>query len=227
MLELALGAERGDHHRHAGADVGALEALSDEPGRAGDDGAVRVAEDDPRAHRDELVDEEQPALEHLLEDEHRARRLRRGDDGDRGEVGRERRPDAALDLRDLAAEVVHDAELLARRHAQGRLPHLELDPELAERGHDRDQVVRLDVLDRDVAARDRGERREARDLDVLGADPVRAAAEPVDALDAEDVRADARRSARRARRGTGRDPGCAARRRRGRRSSRPRRARPP
>ena len=29
-----------------------------------------------------------------------------------------------------------------------RLPHLERDPELAERRHDRDQVVRLDVLDR-------------------------------------------------------------------------------
>ena len=155
------------------------------------DGPMGIAEDDPGAHRDELVDEEQAALEHLLEDEHGARGLRRRDDGDRGEVGREGGPDAALDLRDLPAEIVDDAEHLAGRHAQGRLPHLELDPELPERRHDRDQVVRLDVLDREVAPRDGGERGEARDLDVLGADAIRAAAEPVDAFDAEDVRADA------------------------------------
>ena len=58
----------------------------------GDDDAVRVAEDDPRAHPDELVDEEQAALEHLLEDQHRAARLRRDGDRDRGQVGRERGP---------------------------------------------------------------------------------------------------------------------------------------
>ena len=118
-------------------------------------------------------------------------RLRRGDDGDRGEVGRERRPDAALDLRDLVAEVVDHAKLLVGRHAHGVVPHLQLDPELAEGRDDRDQVVRLDVLDRDLAARHRGERGEARDLDVLGADPVRAAAERGHADDLEDVRADA------------------------------------
>ena len=43
-----------------------------EPRRPVDDHAVRVAEDDPRAHRDELVDEEQAVLEHLLEDQDRA-----------------------------------------------------------------------------------------------------------------------------------------------------------
>ena len=35
-------------------------------------GAVRVAENDLRSHVDELVHEEQPALEHLLMDEHTA-----------------------------------------------------------------------------------------------------------------------------------------------------------
>ncbi len=60
-----------------GADVRARQPLAVELRRAGDDGAVRVAEDDPGAHADELVDEEEAALEHLLEDEHRAVRLRR------------------------------------------------------------------------------------------------------------------------------------------------------
>ena len=151
---------------------------------------MRVAEDDAGAHRDELVDEEQPALEHLLEDEHGPARLGRGDDGDRRQVGRERRPDAALDLRDLVAEVVDDMELLPGRDADGRLPHVQLDPELAKGGDDGDEVVGLDVLDRDLAARRGGQRGEARDLDVLRADPVRAALQLLDTVDAKDVRAD-------------------------------------
>ena len=111
---LPLGGERRDHHRHPGADVRALEPLPVELARARDDDPVRVAEDDPRAHRDELVDEEQPVLEHLLEDEHGASRLCRDGDRDRGQVGGERGPDAALDLRDLTAEVVLDVQVLAR-----------------------------------------------------------------------------------------------------------------
>ena len=54
----ALGAEARDQHRHPGADVGARQALAVQLRRADHDRAVRVAEDDPRAHRDELVDEE-------------------------------------------------------------------------------------------------------------------------------------------------------------------------
>ena len=80
-----------DQHRHAGADVRALHPLAVELRRAVHDRPVRVAEDDPRAHVDELVDEEQAVLEHLLEDQHRALGLRRDGEGDRREVGRERR----------------------------------------------------------------------------------------------------------------------------------------
>ena len=43
---------------------------------ADDVGAVRVAEDDLRAHVDEFVDEKQTALEHFLVDEHGAFGLR-------------------------------------------------------------------------------------------------------------------------------------------------------
>ena len=46
-LATALGAQRGDQHRHAGADVGALDALAVQPARAADDRPVRVAERDP------------------------------------------------------------------------------------------------------------------------------------------------------------------------------------
>src|SRR5262245_9657946 len=129
----SLGTQGGDHHRHAGADVRALEALTVEPRRACHHRAMRIAEDDPRPPRDELVDEEQPALEHLLEDEHRPARLCRRSDGDRGEVGGKRRPDPALDLRDLPTQVVLDMEILARRDVYRGLPHVEPDAELAER----------------------------------------------------------------------------------------------
>src|SRR5262245_36478331 len=61
----ALGAQAGEQHRHAGADVRALHPLAEQLRRPADDDAVRVAQDDPRAHRDELVGEEEPALEHL------------------------------------------------------------------------------------------------------------------------------------------------------------------
>src|SRR2546430_1290975 len=67
-LRLPARAEGGDEHRHAGADVGALHALAVKPARAADDRAMRIAQQNPSAHRDELVDEEQSVLEHLLED---------------------------------------------------------------------------------------------------------------------------------------------------------------
>ena len=191
-------------------------------GGPGDHGSVGIAEDDPRPHRDELVDEEQPALEHLLEDEHGAAspaspRRPRSTSGRRGTRARCRSRSSGSGRRGRPRR----ASSWPGGTRSGRLPHLELDPELAEGGHDRDEVVRLDVLDRQVAAGHGGERGEARDLDVLGPMPVarrrRAARRP---------RCGGRssrrpRSGRRARRGTGRDPGCAARRRHGRRPSRP------
>ena len=78
----------------------------------GDHGAVRIAEHDPRAHPDQLVHEEEPGLEHLLEDQQHAGALGRGDDRGGHDVGRERRPGPVLELRHVAAEVGTDAPLL-------------------------------------------------------------------------------------------------------------------
>src|SRR4029453_1148980 len=172
-------------------DVGALEPLAVQPGGPGHDSSVRVAEDDPRPHGDELVDEKEPALEHLLEDQDRSVRLRGARERDRREVRRESGPDAALDLRNLAAEIVDDSQVLLRGDVHRAAVNVHADPELAERRDDRDEVVRLDVLDRHVSARYRGERREARDLDVFGPDAVLATREALDPLDGEPGRADA------------------------------------
>ena len=85
-----------------GADVGADSTRSPCSARGpADDRAVRIAQRDARAHEHELVGEEQAVLEHLLEDQDRALGLGRERDGDRGQVGRERRPWAVLDLRRL------------------------------------------------------------------------------------------------------------------------------
>ena len=70
-----LGTHGGEQHGYTGTDIGRGHA----PGAelelvvvAYDNGAVGVAEDDLGAHVDELVDEEQAALEHLLVYEHAA-----------------------------------------------------------------------------------------------------------------------------------------------------------
>jgi hypothetical protein len=62
-----LGAEARDHERYPGADVRARHALADSrAGRSRPRGAGRT---EIRAHRDELVDEDEPVLEHLLVDQ--------------------------------------------------------------------------------------------------------------------------------------------------------------
>src|SRR6185312_2831157 len=177
-------------HRHARADVRALHPLAVETRRPVDDGAVRVAEDDARAHVHELVDEEQAVLEHLLEDQDGALRLRRDREGDRRQVGRESGPGAVLDLGDLGADVVLDRKLLAARHTHRGAGDLPADSESLERGPDGDEVLGDNVLDDNFALRHRGEADEARPLDVVRADAPFVAAKLVDPADAEDVGAD-------------------------------------
>src|SRR5262249_14888327 len=59
-----LGGERRDHERDAGSDVRAGDAgwLAAQARRPVDQRAVGITQHDARAHADELVDEEQPAL---------------------------------------------------------------------------------------------------------------------------------------------------------------------
>ena len=160
------------------------------PARTADDRPVGIAERDPSAHGDELVDEEKAVLEHLLEDQDRTPRLRGERQGDRGEVGREGGPGAVVDLRDRVAEVVADLELLLGRHEHVVALDHRLQAEAAELAADRDQVVGLGVADPQLAAGRGGERHEAGDLDVVGADAVLGAAELVAAVHGHHVRAD-------------------------------------
>ena len=108
-----------------------------------------------------------------------------------------------------------------RADAHARPPSSTRIAEPREGGARSAEVRRLDVVDPDLAAGDGGQADEARDLDVVGADRVRAAVQARRRRDAEHVRADALDLRRRARRGSGRGPGRAARTRRSRSPSRP------
>ena len=80
--------------------------------------------------------------------------------------------------------------VLAGRHAHGVALDLDGDSEPRERVPDRAQMLDGGVLDHDLAAGDGGQADERGDLDVVGADPVGAAAERLDAVDREHVRSD-------------------------------------
>src|SRR5215217_2768340 len=183
----AVGGQGGQQQGHAGADVGGLQALAVQLGGAVDDHPVGVADDDPGPHADQLVHEHQPVLEHLLEDQHRAPGLGGDRDRDRGQVGRERRPGAVVDGGDGLAEVVLDLQGLVAGDPQAAPLQLPGQPEAAEADLDRPQVVLEHALDHQLAAGDRGQADEAGHLDVVGADGVLAAAEPVDPLDGQEV----------------------------------------
>src|SRR5438067_7769523 len=55
---LAFGAQRSEQQRHAGANVGTRDLRAGETVSADDDRAMRIAQDDARPHRNQLVSEE-------------------------------------------------------------------------------------------------------------------------------------------------------------------------
>src|SRR2546425_2082804 len=73
----AFGAEAREQHRHPRTNVRAFHPLSTQLRGPGDHSTMRIAKGDAGAHAHELVGEEQPVLEHLLEHEDRPLRLSR------------------------------------------------------------------------------------------------------------------------------------------------------
>ena len=80
-------------------------------------------------------------------------RLRRGGERDRREVGR-KRGQMPLSILGIGRRGRPPRGAPARSGRARSSPHVELDPELAERGDDRNQIVGLDVLDRQLTAGD-------------------------------------------------------------------------
>ena len=162
-----------------------------QPRRAGDERAMRIAEHDARAHADELVDEEQPRLEHLFVDENEPGALRRRDDRDRHRVGRKRRPRLVLELRHVSAEIALNDRLLsasARDDEIGSVDHAR-DAEPREAHQRRAQMLDARVRDANLGARHRRQADERADLDVIRPDAMRRAAERTAALHRQLVRA--------------------------------------
>ena len=168
---------------------------SSEPPRRdgpGHHGAVRVAEDDPRPHADELVHVEHPRLEHLLVDEHRALRLRGHHRAmlmrSAGKPGQ-----GASSILGIWPPMVGTTFRLWAAGTRMVSPEVsQVMPSLREGELHHAQVLRGRVLDLDLPAGDRGQADEGADLHVVAADAEVVPDEPRHALDGEDVGADAR-----------------------------------
>src|SRR5262245_7617842 len=111
----AVGAEGGDDEGDAGPDVRARDPgrFASQARRPLDEGAMRVAQDHTGAHPDQPVDEEHPALVHLLVKEDGSPGLGGSDQGHAHEVGGEGGPRAVVHARDSIAEVALDGERLS------------------------------------------------------------------------------------------------------------------
>src|SRR5690606_23583878 len=177
-VTLPFGAQRRNEERHPGADVRALHHARVQARWPDHHRPVRVAEHDPRAHADHLVGEEHPRFEHLLVDEDRALALRGHHERDGGQVRRERRPRAIVDLRHVPAEIHTALLLLIRRDQQVLTLDLAPDPEPVERQQRRIQVLDRRVPDQDLAPGHRGEADERAHFDVVAPDPGLAAVQP-------------------------------------------------
>ena len=151
---------------------------------------MRITEQDARAHRDQAVDEEQPALEELLVDQHGTFALGGEYQRQRREVGRKTGPRGVVDLRDAAVDVGHDHPLLRCGHEKTRSLDVGLDTEPREHQPDHAQVVGRRLAHAQGTAGHRGDRDEGADLDVIRADPVSGRPKLADAVDLEDVAAD-------------------------------------
>ena len=90
-----LGTHCRDQERHSRADVGRRHLGSPQAHTvivSDNCGAVRIAQYYLRTHIYQFVDEEQPALEHLLMNQHRTLRLRRHHEEYRQQIGRKSWP---------------------------------------------------------------------------------------------------------------------------------------
>ena len=114
-----------------------------------DDGSVRVAERNARAHADEFVHKEHTAFKHLFKNEHRAFHLR-GDHGhNAGQVRRKSRPRRIVNFGNHTAQIGVHFQFLT--HGYGQLVALNrpVDAQLAERHFERTQVFRANARNRD------------------------------------------------------------------------------
>src|SRR5688572_12825524 len=152
---------------------------------------MRIAQHDASAHADQLVDEEETRLEHLLVDDDDPFALRRRDEGDGHRIRGEGGPRLILELWHRAAEIAADHHVLLPGDDQVLSLDAADDAEPLEAHQSRAEVLHARTLDGDLGARDRSQSDEGADLDVIRADLVGAPAKGPAAVDGDGVGADA------------------------------------
>ena len=110
-------------------------------GRAGHDNTMRVAQDNLRAHGDQLIGEIHPARIHPVMEQDTATRLCSHRDGNADQVGGKGRPDIGFDFRDGIAQVGLDLQALLRRHNDVLAIHFPIHPQPVENDADHIQVL--------------------------------------------------------------------------------------
>ena len=190
----ADGAEGGDEQRDAGPDVGRGHRAAPEVTGvvvADDHGAVRVAENDLRAHIDQVVHEEQTAFKHLLVNQHGALRLGGDHEHHADQVGGQAGPGGVGDRHNGAVQIGVDAILLLGRDKDVVAPLLKMDAQPAETLRDDAQMIVGDILDGERAAGHRGHCDEGADFDHIGQDRVLRAVKFLYPFDGQQVGTDA------------------------------------
>ncbi len=152
---------------------------------------MRVAKNEARPHPLERADPVHPAGEHPLVDEHGPLGLRRERDGAAREIGRKAWPDARLDRRDRAAEILLDDVAVLCFDDDVLADDLRIDTQATEHHARHPQVLRHGVLDRGFAVRHRDRADERAHLHVVAEDGVVDPLQALDAGDRERVRPDA------------------------------------
>src|SRR6185437_12202351 len=133
---------------------------------------MRIAQHDARAHPNQLVDEEQPRLEHLLVHQDEPVALCRGDDGDRHEVRGEGGPRLIFELGHVPAQVRANRATLLGGDDQIVAHHRAFDAEPLEAEPRRAEMLHACSHDAKLGARDRREPDERADLDVIRTDAM-------------------------------------------------------
>ena len=116
------------------------------------DGTVGIAEDDLCAHVDELVNEEQTALKHLLMEKHAASSLGGHDDEYRQKVGRQSRPRGIGQRHDCTVDERLYLVVLLTGDIEVVTLSLDFHPQSAEGIRDDAKVIKRHIFDADAVA---------------------------------------------------------------------------
>ena len=190
----AVGRHSGDEQGDSGADVGTCHSATaklDFSVVADDDGAMRVAKDDLCAHIDEFIDEKQATFKHFLVDEHRTASLRRHDEQNGEQIGRESGPGRVGKRHNGAVDERFHGVALLSRNEKIVARHLDFDAEASEGVGDDAEVFQRHVFDGDAVADHRRHTDERADFNHIGQNRVNRAAERLHALNCQQVRGDA------------------------------------